>query len=219
MRHNGCDSALQPAARGASCTSSGWLHRLGVGLCIVLLAACSGPGIVKPTVKIGLSAPFEGLHRDLGYAALHAVQLAVRERNASGGVGQRYLVELVALNDLNEVGKAVEQARKMAVDPGVLGVLGGMSQETALAAAEYESLGLTFLAPSVDITVSHHFALADTGFAERYAELSGSVAPDPAAMWAYSAANHLLDAMDVASHSNGHPTRSEVQSALGSLDR
>ena len=219
MRRNGFGPARPSAARGARPVSRGLLHGLGVGLCIVLLAACSGPGSVKPTVKIGLSAPFEGLHRDLGYEALHAVQLAVRERNTNGGVGQRYLVELVALNDLNESGKAVEQARKMAVDPGVLGVLGGLAQETALAASEYERLGLTFLVPHVDITVSGPPALADAGFAEHYAELSGGAAPGLAAVWAYSAANRLLDAVDAASHSDGPPTRSDVQSAMGPLDR
>ncbi len=68
----------------------------------LLLSSCAFPGSVKPTVKIGLSAPFEGLYRDLGYEVLYATRLAVRERNAAGGVAGRYLVELVALNDFNE---------------------------------------------------------------------------------------------------------------------
>ena len=94
----------------------GWMSAL-------LVTACAFPGAVKPTVKLGLSAPFEGLYRGLGYEVLHAVQLAVRERNAAGGVDQRFLVEVVALNDYDEADRAVEQARKMTVDPGVLGVL------------------------------------------------------------------------------------------------
>ena len=61
--------------------------------CCLLLVACVFPGSVKPTVKIGLSAPFEGLHRDLGYEALHAVRLAVRQRNEAGGIGGSYLIE------------------------------------------------------------------------------------------------------------------------------
>ena len=208
MRRNGCDSALQAASRG-------WLHRLSVGLCIVLLAACGGPGSVKPTVKIGLSAPFEGLHRDLGYAALHAVQLAVRERNARGGVGQRYLVELVALNDDSDATKAVEQARKMAVDPGILGVLGGWSSETAAAAAEYELLGLVCLTPGIDISELPSLIPAETDFAARYRVQSGGTEPSPAAVWAYAAANRLLDAMEAAILSDGHPSRSGVQTAIG----
>jgi hypothetical protein len=155
----------------------------------------------------------------LGYEALHAARLAVRERNAKGGVGQRYLVELVALNDLNEADKAVEQARKMAVDPGVLGVLGGLSQETERAATEYEQLGLTFLIPEADISQSHSSVSADADFAAKYTLLSSGALPGPAAVWAYSAANRLLDAVDAATPSSGCPTRSDVQSAIGSLAR
>jgi len=166
MRRNGFGSAGSLAARRVSRTVS---YAVWAGLCALLLAACNSPGSVKPTIKIGLSAPFEGLYRDLGYEALHAVRMAVRERNADGGVAQRYLVELVALNDLNEADKAVEQARKMAVDPGVLGVLGGWSQETEGATSEYEQLGLTFLTPGVDISLPHSLASVDADFATRYA--------------------------------------------------
>lgn len=187
------------------------------GLCAVLLAACSFPGTVNPTVKIGLSAPFEGLYRDLGYEALYAVQLAVRERNAGGGVGQRYLVELVALNDYNEADKAVEQARKMAVDGGILGVLGGWSQDTEAAAWQYDRLGLTFLTPGVDLIRSHSVVSADADFVARYAVQSGGASPGPAAIWAYSAANRLMDAVDASTVTDGCPTRSGVRRAVGSF--
>ena len=94
MRRSGLGSARPLAERRVSRMVS---CAVWAGLCSLLLAACSLSGSVKPTVKIGLAAPFEGLYRDLGYEALHAVRLAVRERNAEGGVGQCYLVELVAL--------------------------------------------------------------------------------------------------------------------------
>jgi ABC-type branched-subunit amino acid transport system substrate-binding protein len=124
---------------------------LGFGVACIFLGSCSFPGSVKPTVKIGLSAPFEGLYRDQGYQVLHAVRLAVRNRNEAGGVGGRYLVELVALNDFNEVEEARLQAGEMASDPGVLAVLGGWLPETASAAAsEYRRENLAFVAPEVD---------------------------------------------------------------------
>jgi hypothetical protein len=175
---------------------------------------------VKSTVKIGLSAPFEGLHREFGYEALYAVQIAVRERNEAGGVGQRYLVELVALNDLNEAETAAEQARKMAVDPKVLGVLGGLSAETAPAAPEYEQLGLAFLTPSADIIQlgSPGTVDADAGFADHYRLLSGGAPPGAVAVWAHSAANRLLNAMDAVARTGGNLTRSAVQNAMGSID-
>jgi ABC-type branched-subunit amino acid transport system substrate-binding protein len=119
--------------------------------CCLFLTTCSFPGSVKPTVKIGLSAPFEGRDRDLGYDVLHAVRLAVQQRNEAGGVGERYLVELVALNDFNEPEEAILQAREMAVDRDVLGVLGGWSPATSAAAApEYRRLGLAFLSAAMD---------------------------------------------------------------------
>lgn len=188
---------------------------LAVAWCVVLLAACSFPGSVKPTVKIGLSAPFEGLHRDLGYEALHAVRLAVRQRNEAGGVGGRYLVELVALNDFNEAGEAVVQARKMAVDAGVTGVLGGWSPVTAQAAApEYGRLGLAFLSPKADYSREQPLLPLETGFVADYAELSGGVPPGPAAVWAYLEANRLLDALETATRAEGQPSRAGVREAL-----
>ena len=217
MGRSACNSWRSPFG------GSVWRHlppAVYVGLCVLLLAGCSGPGSVKSTVKIGLSAPFEGLHRELGYEALYAVQLAVRERNEAGGVGERYLVELVALNDLNETETAVEQARKMAVDPKVLGVLGGLSAETLLVAPEYEKLGLTFLTPGADVSQLGFpsAADADAGFAAQYGLLSGGAPPGPVAAWAYAAANRLLDAMDAVAGASGHLTRSAVQDALGSID-
>ncbi len=143
-------------------------HGLLVACCLLSLGACVFPGSVEPTVKIGLSAPFEGLYRDLGYEVLHAVRLAVRQRNDAGGVDGRYLVELVALNDLNEAEEAVQQAREMAVDPGVLGVLGGWSPLTAQgAAAEYNDLGLAFVAPDWDPQALAQ-AAADVAVGERH---------------------------------------------------
>ena len=211
MRRNGPGSLRTPAASSAR----HFLFRaVCVALCVLLLAACCGPGSTKPTVKIGLSAPFEGLHRELGYEVLYAVRLAVRERNAAGGIGQRYLVELVALNDLNEAETAVEQARKMAADPAILAVLGGLSVETAGAAQEYERLGLAFLAPSTDMKWLDSPGTADNSFSERYRSLSGGTAPGPDAVWAYAAANRILDAMDSVAGSRGQLTRSDVLSAM-----
>jgi hypothetical protein len=183
-------------------------------LCLFLLAGCSFPGSVKPTVKIGLSAPFEGLYRDLGYEALYGARLAVRERNAAGGVGQRFLVELVALNDFDEPDKAVEQARKMAADPQILGVLGGLSAETASVAGEYERLGLTYLTPDLDIIEADALITVDADFVGRYVEQSGGAEPGPVAVWAYSTATCLLDAIDIVARAGGHPSRSRVQGVL-----
>jgi len=212
MRHSGLHPAERVTARRLSRAARSVAFIVVCSLFLVV--SCSFPGTVKPTVKIGLSAPFEGLYRDLGYEVLYAVRLAVRERNALGGVGQRYLVELVALNDDGKAETAEEQARKMAVDPGVLAVLGGWSEETAAVAREYELLRLTFLAPEVDIIQSHALPAPDIGFVERYRTQSGGADPGPAATWAYLAANRLMDSMETATLADGHPTRSGVRAAM-----
>ncbi|HIE37729.1 MAG TPA: hypothetical protein EYP77_01440, partial [Anaerolineae bacterium] len=46
--------------------------------CLLLLTACQVPGVVHPTVKIGLVAPFEGRYRYVGYDLFPAVRLALR---------------------------------------------------------------------------------------------------------------------------------------------
>ena len=149
-KNNGRDYTIRTAHRQPAST-------IIVLLITALLAAACSPAPVigaPPTVKIGLVAPFEGLHRPLGYEALFAVKLALQEKNEAGGLNG-YRVELVALNDFGEAGEAAAQAREMAADPDILGVIGGWSPETAQAAApEYERLGLAFLVPEIDFTDS-----------------------------------------------------------------
>jgi ABC-type branched-subunit amino acid transport system substrate-binding protein len=197
---------------------SGWSHSVWwIVCCAVLLGACSLPGSVRPTIKIGLIAPFEGLYRDVGYEALHAVRLAVRERNAEGGVGGRYLVEFVALNDFNEAEEAIVQARKMAVDADVMGVLGGWSEATARASAsEFERLGLAFLSPGAELSGTKAAFPVGTGWAVDYEALSGGSPPGPIAIWAYSEAHRLIDALEAETLAEGTITRRGVFESLAS---
>jgi hypothetical protein len=194
-------------------------HGLLLAALSLLLAACC-PN-VKPTVKIGLSAPFEGRDRDLGYEVLYAVRLAVRERNEEGGVGGSHLVEMVALNDLNEAAEAAAQAYEMHADPDVLAVLGGWSpQASAAAAPVYQQLGLAFVAPPASWSGAGFppppgsTDPADLAFAAGYEALSGGVPPGPAAAWAYAGARRLLDAMDAALRAGGRPVRNQVGALL-----
>ena len=116
---------------------------------VLLLAACQFPAPVQPTVKIGLVAPFEGRYRYVGYDLIYAVRLALREANALGGVGG-YSVELVAYDDGADPVMAVEQARKLAVDPAVVAVVGHFREESTVAASSaYVDAGLSLVAPAV----------------------------------------------------------------------
>jgi len=112
------------------------------------------PGTVRPTVKIGLVAPFEGRYRYIGYDVFYAVRLAMHEVNEMGGVGARspcpYSVELVAYDDGADVVMAVEQAHKLAVDPQVVAAIGHFCEETTGAASSaYAEAGIPLVAPAV----------------------------------------------------------------------
>ncbi len=120
--------------------------------CLLLLAACQVPDAVRPTVKIGLVAPFEGRYRYAGYDLFPAVRLALREANVAGGIGADgkvgpYFVELVAYDDGGDPEMAARQAEKLAVDPEVVVVLGHFrAGTTAAAASAYAEAGLPLVA-------------------------------------------------------------------------
>lgn len=112
---------------------------------MMLLPACRPPGLPR-VVKIGLAAPFEGQHRSLGYDAITAARLAVREINAQGGVGGYYL-ELVAYDDRADPALARDVARNLSIDPDVVAVIGSYQQRTLTAAAPlYAEAGLPLIA-------------------------------------------------------------------------
>jgi len=116
---------------------------------VLLLTACQFPGVVRPTVKIGLVAPFEGRYRYVGYDVIYAVRLALREANTAGGVGE-YSVELVAYDDGADSVMAAEQARKLSTDPEVIAAIGHFREEaTAAALNAYAEAGISLVAPAV----------------------------------------------------------------------
>jgi len=101
---------------------------------------------VRPAIKIGLVAPFEGRYRYVGYDAIYAVRLALREANAAGGIAG-YSVELVAYDDAAEPAMAIEQARKLAADPAVVAAIGHFHEETTAAALSvYAETGIPLVA-------------------------------------------------------------------------
>jgi ABC-type branched-subunit amino acid transport system substrate-binding protein len=116
-------------------------------LALLMLGWLTGCAAAPRTLKIGLVAPFEGAHRPLGYEALFAAKLAVQERNLGGGI-QGYQIELVALNDFDDPAQAAIQARALAADPAVLGVVGHLSAGATQAALPvYRQANLTVSIP------------------------------------------------------------------------
>ncbi len=100
-------------------------------LAVFLLTACTAS--TQPVIKIGLVAPFEGRYRPIGYEAIYAARLAIREINARGGINGRR-IELVALDDRGEPEKAVTAARQLVLDPQVVAVVGHLRPDSSSAA-------------------------------------------------------------------------------------
>jgi ABC-type branched-subunit amino acid transport system substrate-binding protein len=111
-------------------------------LLVTFITACTVVRLTRPVVKIGLVGPFEGQYRYVGYDAIYAARLALREASAAGGVGG-YSVELVAYDDRGTVAGARMAARNLAQDPEVVAVIGHFRGETTEAArAIYDQAGL-----------------------------------------------------------------------------
>ena len=101
----------------------------------LLMLACQTPSPLRGIIKVGLNAPFSGQDYAIGYNALFAAKLALREWNAQGGAAG-YRVELVA-QDEGEAGEAVRrQAAGLAKDPDIVGVIGHLRDESTKMAME-----------------------------------------------------------------------------------
>src|SRR5262245_19282095 len=157
-------------------------HLRALFICWLLTAALHLPACVpvtRPLVKIGLVAPFEGRYRDIGYEVIYAVRLAVREANAAGGIAG-YDVELTALDDSGDPASAIVQARKLAVDPQIVGAIGDWLDPTTLSAAPaYAAAGLPLLATAAAALPPAAFRLWLTTAALRAAAASGDLCPAP----------------------------------------
>jgi len=166
-----------------------------------LLSACAMPGDAAPVVKIGVIAPFEGAGRPLGYAVLPAIKAAVAEANASGKLG-RYQVMVVAFNDDLYGPTAAAQAKALALDPEVLGVVGPWSEETAAA------VGPILAGVSLPALTAADMSVPPPG------EKWGDAALADAAALAGKNTRLMLGALATDIRAHGRPTRAGVAAAL-----
>lgn len=93
-------------------------------LALTLLTACSP---IRPVSKVGLLAPFEGLYREDGYAALHGLRVALAE--CAPGLD----IVPLALDDAADPAQARRAAQKLRVDPAVDLVMGPFALDAILA--------------------------------------------------------------------------------------
>ena len=120
---------------------------------VFLLTACLLPALPR-VIKIGLVAPFEGRYRYIGYDAIYAARLAVREINAAGGVAG-WSLELVAYDDRADPEMARVAARNLVADPDVVATIGHYRQTSTSAAVDvYAAAGMPLLVVGEWLTVT-----------------------------------------------------------------
>lgn len=130
--------------------------------------ARSGHGEDK-VVTIGIALPLTGANAEDATMILHGAVLAIEEANAKGGPGGYQVKTLVLDNGTATAGQydpaqAATNARRMVVDPTVVGAIGPMSSGSGKAMAPLLSQGgLATLTPS-----STNPDLTDPKFAAQY---------------------------------------------------
>jgi ABC-type branched-subunit amino acid transport system substrate-binding protein len=184
-----------------------------------------GCASVRPVVKIGLVAPFEGRDRAIGYDAVYAARLAVREVNAAGGItgsGGRggYRVALVALDDRGDAELATQTAAALVVDADVIAVVGHyLPQTTAAAANVYANAGLPLLpAGAPPFAAADPTALLPAFVAAYEGVTPFDETPGPYAGPTYDAFALLWLALAQAEETGDGITRATVQEALRGLE-
>lgn len=101
---------------------------LRVLILTIFLTGCTS---VHPVVKIGLIAPFEGIYRESGYAALAAMRQALDECAPPG----MNLLPL-ALDDSGDPNQAQRAAQKLLIDPAVHAIIGPLLLDSVPALAK-----------------------------------------------------------------------------------
>lgn len=172
---------------------------------------------VAPVLKIGLVAPFEGRYRSVGYDAIYAARLGIREVNEAGGIG-RYRIALVALDDSGDPEFAREAATSLVLDRDVVAVLGHwLTPTTAAARPVYAQGGLPLVAVGEAPLEASDPSELPAAFRARYAAVTPfDEVAGPHAGATYDALQLIFDALEIA-EANGEITRAGVATALDGL--
>lgn len=166
-------------------------------------------------MKIGLVAPFEGRHRDVGYDAVYAARLAVRELNTRSAGPP---IELVALDDSGDPELARQAAATLVVDRGVVAVLGHWLPETTEAARPvYREGALPLLALGSEPFVPAPAETLPASFREAYSAVTPfEETPESYAAATYDGVYLLYRALELA-ESTGEISRASVTASLEGL--
>jgi branched-chain amino acid transport system substrate-binding protein len=124
-----------------------WLVLLSVLLPVLTIAPPAAAQLAGKEVKIGIGGPLTTTSAGFGVEMRQAVELAVDERNAAGGVAGAKIVATAVDDKADpETGKAV--AKGFCDDPAILGVVGHVNSGVAIATGQiYAECGLAVITP------------------------------------------------------------------------
>jgi len=196
--------------------------KLLTSLLILLFAALlssSACRTVKPVLKIGLVAPFEGRNRMTGYDVLYSARLAVREINESGGI-DGYRIALVALDDSGDTESAIAAANTLAQDDAIIVAVGHwMEHTTQEVAAQYQANGVPFIEAAPEPFQSVQLDELPAEFIERYQQVAPfDEQPGPLAAAGYHSMQVAFEAIRIALEPGDMPTRKSISLALDLID-
>lgn len=122
-------------------------ERIAILIAVIAVAAlAAAPALAQETIKIGFFAPITGPAAADGASAHHAVELAVKEVNAAGGIKGKK-VELVVYDDRLNPQEAVAVANKLIEKDQVVGVVSGSySGPTRVTAPIFAKAGVPMVA-------------------------------------------------------------------------
>ncbi len=144
-------AALVAAACGGAAPSAG-----GTGGGAATAAAAT---TTKGTVKVGLATSLSGSIASYGQAGLNAIQLAVDDTNAKGGVNG-YKIELDQADDTAKPDVGAEAARRMILEDKVVALFGAVSSAVCLAESpivkQYKVPFITFTCNDFNLTTTKY---------------------------------------------------------------
>jgi branched-chain amino acid transport system substrate-binding protein len=110
-------------------------HFLRAGLLASVLMIGSAFTASADTIKIGVFGPFTGDAAATGAAEKEAVDLAIKEKNAAGGIRGKQ-IEAVYADDAGKPEEAVNVAKRLTARDNVVLMIGSISSPASLAASQ-----------------------------------------------------------------------------------
>lgn len=125
------------------------MRKSGLLVLVLMLGLIWGCAQQAPVVKIGFSGPLTGDGANYGKLMTQAITIAVDEKNATGGIGGKIKVRLIAEDDEGKVEKANTVIEKLAGVDKVYGLIGAVFSSCSLAIApKAQQAKIVMISPS-----------------------------------------------------------------------